>query len=607
MNVSDLIFNFFAKKGVKTVFFVPGGGAMFLNDALARQSKIKCISNHNEQASTISAEASARINGNIGLAVVTTGPGGTNAVTGIAGAWLESVPLFVISGQVKRDDLKKNSRLRQKGPQEVGIVDIVKTITKYAKTIENENEILYELEKAYDIATNGRKGPVLLDIPLDIQSKKILLSDQKKYSPVKSKDLLKKNKKNLFNKLISYLKASERPLFVFGHGVRLSNSVDIVQKVIKKYQIPFVTTWNSLDIESYDNELNIGRPGSVALRAPNFAVQNSDLLISIGARLDNIVTAFNSKNFAPYAKKIIVDIDRYELKKHQLSNATMINANCNDFLRLLNEVNFKIVRNPKIDEWQDKCKYWKKKYSINDGKKLSRKAPLSHFTVIDCLSNLLPEDSLIVTGSSGLAIESFYASFRNKPNQRIFLTSALGAMGYGIPALLGASFESTYKNIFCIESDGSFMMNIQEMASLSQIKKNLIIILLNNNGYSSIRNTQKNYFNSNYIGIDKKSGLNIPNLSELAKNFGFEVFTLKKFEDIRSNFPKILSKKGHIFCEIFLRKDDLLWPKVAAIPKNDGKIISMPLEDMTPLLDIKDLENEMIVPLNPMSLKARDL
>ena len=601
MNVADIIFDFFAKKKVKSLFFVPGGGAMFLNDAISRQKKIIPYPNHNEQASTISAEAYSRVDENIGLAVVTTGPGGTNAITGIAGAWLESVPLFIITGQVKRSDLKKNSGVRQKGPQELDIVKIVESITKYSKTITNPNSILYELEKAFNIATTGRKGPVLLDIPLDIQAsivKKVDLESFKNIKKIRSNVIDFKNIKKIIN-------GTSKPLILIGHGVRLSGGTGLIIKFIKKYKIPFVTTWNAMDIFPYDDKLNVGRPGNVALRAPNFAIQNCDLIIAIGARLDNIVTAYNPANFAKNAKKIIVDIDKFELKKFKHKVDYKINVSANIFLT-------EFIKNIGVDffnssnDWKKQCIDWKQRYSINDGKAFKKDKEISHLYCVDILSNILPENCLIVTGSSGLAIESFYTAFRNKKNQRIFLTSALGSMGYGIPALYGSASSDKFKKIFCIESDGSFMMNMQEMASLSNIQKDLKIIILNNKGYSSIRNTQRNYFNSRFLAVDKGSNLNIPEFSKIADCFNFKHFKIDNPLTIDTQLKKIINLKGNIICEIILKQDDALWPKSSAIPLPNGKIISMPIEDMSPLLPLDKLKLEMNNKIDPISIKVRD-
>ena len=581
---------------------VPGGGAMFLNDAVAKCKNMNFIANHNEQASTICAEAYSRVNEELGVAMVTTGPGSTNAITGVAGAWIESVPLLVISGQVKRQDLKRDSGVRQKGPQEVDITSIVQSITKYAKTIKKPTDIKYELEKAIFLAKEGRKGPVWLDIPLDIQA---AIIDLKKLNGFKGKKIKTRDNLSRNEKIVKLIYSAKRPLFLIGHGVRLSGAEKEFKKLISLLKIPTVFTWNALDLMEYENSLNIGRPGTVALRAGNFAVQNCDLLIAIGARLDNVVTAYNPQNFAKHAKKIIVDIDTSELKKFTHKVDFKIESDAKIFINeLLKNIDKKKLTEYK--EWIKKCRSWKARYCLNDGVPFQKKGTISHFHLIDSLSEKLPENSLIVTGSSGLAIESFYTAFRNKKNQRIFLTSGLGSMGYGIPALIGSSAATKMKNIFAIESDGSLMMNIQELATLKSLNKKVKIIIMNNNGYASIRNTQNNYFKGRSIATDSSSQLNIPPIKDLARAFNFKSIQINKIEELEKKLKFMVDFKESIICEVLLKEDDILWPKSAAIPQKNGSIISMPLEDMSPLLSREELKQQMIYPLSKESLKIKN-
>lgn len=582
---------------------VPGGGAMHLNDGLYNCKNIKHIAHHNEQACTIAAEAYYRASGKIGVALVTTGPGGTNAITGVAGAWIESTPMLVISGQVKKSDLINKRKIRQNGPQEVPIVNLVKSITKYSVTIKNPNDILYELQKAINIAESGRKGPVWLDIPLDIQACRVNTKKLKSFSP--KKDRKGKVCSKFLEQIINKLQYSKRPVLLIGHGVRLAGGELELKKLIQKLKIPVLFTWNAMDMLDFNSKYNMARPGSVALRFSNFTVQNSDLLITIGARLDKIVTAFNLKNFAPFAEKYITDIDPYELKKFDKKNTKTLEVDAKTFLLELNE----FIKNIKIKSfynWIYRCNLWKTKYPLNDGKPFNKTGKIKHLHLIDRLSQYIPENSLIVTGSSGLAIESFYLGFRNKKNQRIFLTSGLGAMGYGIPALIGAAAISKNKNIIGIESDGSLMMNLQELATLKTITKNIKLVILNNFGYSSIKNTQKNYFNSRFIAVDKNSGLEIPNLTSIFISFGYKVTEIKKINEIDLKLDNFFNNKKLDVCIVSLDPDDYLWPKVAAIPQPDGKIISMPLEDMSPLLSRKLLQEEMIVNLHESSMLIKD-
>jgi len=604
IRVADYVASFIKKIGVDCVFMVPGGGAMFLNDAIQSKKNLDYVANHNEQASSIAAEAYSRVTENIGVAIVTTGPGSTNAITGVAGAWIESVPLMIISGQVKRSDLKGKSGVRQIGPQEVDIVSIVKSITKYATTIKNPKNIRLELEKAYHQATTGRKGPVWIDIPLDIQAAPIEPSKLIGLKKLSSK----KNSVKLFNKydeIINLVNSSKRPIILAGHGIRLSKASKDFTKMCKILKIPVVTTWNAMDLLPNSSKLNIGKPGTVALRAPNFAIQNSDLLISIGARLDNVVTAYNPQNFAKNAKKIIVDIDLNELNKFKIKIDLKINLDAKFFIEKLND---KAAKNKikSFSDWLKKCNDWKKRYTINDGKNFSKGKGISHLRLVDVLSDCLPKNSLIVTGSSGLAIESFYMAFRNKPGQRIFLTSGLGAMGYGVPALIGALNSNKYKEVICIESDGSFLMNLQEILTLKISKKPFKLFILNNNGYASIRNTQKNYFDGRYIATGPESNLFLPDICKLFDSIGISAIKVKNLDGLIDGVTKVLRSKKSIVCDISLRADDTLWPKSAAILQKNGSMLSMPLEDMSPLLSRAQLKAEMIYPLSPVSKKIKN-
>ena len=599
--VADYVASFIKKIGVDCVFMVPGGGAMFLNDAIQCKKGLDYVANHNEQASSISAEAYSRVTENIGVAVVTTGPGSTNAITGVAGAWIESVPLMIISGQVKTSDLKGNSGVRQMGPQEVDIVSIVKPITKYAATVKDPKKIRSELEKAYHLATTGRKGPVWIDIPLDIQAAPIVAETLIEFKALSNK----KKSFNKYNEILNLINSSNRPIILAGHGIRLSKASKDFTKMCRILKIPVVTTWNAMDLLPDSSKLNIGKPGTVALRAPNFAIQNSDLLISIGARLDNIITAYNPKNFAKNAKKIIVDIDLNELHKFKMKIDFKINMDAKLFIESLNSRLTK-TNVKKFSGWIKKCNEWKKKYPINDGNKFTSNKIISHLQLVDFLSDQLPKNSLIVTGSSGLAIESFYMAFRNKPGQRIFLTSGLGAMGYGLPALIGALNSNKYKEIICIESDGSLLMNLQEILTLKLSKKPFKLFILNNNGYASIRNTQKNYFNKRYIATGPESNLYLPDICKIFSSIGINAFKVKDLNSLSKGINAVLKSKKSIVCDISLKSDDTLWPKSAAIPQKNGSMLSMPLEDMTPLLSREQLKEEMIYPLNSASKKIKN-
>jgi len=600
MRLADYVASFVAAQGVKTVFLVPGGGAMFLVDAFGRSSELDYVPNHHEQASSIAAEAYARVNGRLGCAVVTTGPGATNAITGCAGAWIESVPLLILSGQVKRADLIGASGVRQMGPQEVEIVKMAAPITKYAVTVLDPQDIRFHLEKAVHLATTGRRGPVWLDIPLDVQNSQIEPAALRGFTPeaaTHSADLEAEARA-----VLDALNKAERPLILAGHGVRLAGAADAFRDLYETLGVPVVTTWNAMDLIPAAHRLSVGKPGTVALRAPNFAVQNCDLLLSIGARLDNVVTAYNPKKFARSAKKIVVDVDPAELNKFPEDSGITrkIQADAKDFVETLLRL---ARRQParRLDVWLDRCAEWKRKYPL-DATPFPDSGKIGHFHLTKALSDGLPEDALIVTGSSGLGVEFFYTGFANKPGQRVFLTSGLGAMGYGMPAMIGAYMASDRRPFFGVESDGSLMMNLQEMQTIASQNLPLRMFVINNRGYASIRATQRNYFDGRYVGTGPEARLGLPDLPALAKVFGWDAFVIEDAADLDAGIARAVAHRGGpLLIDVRVVENEALFPKSAALFKQDGSILSMPLEDMSPLLPRDEFRANMIAPLDPAS------
>ena len=602
--VADFIADFIADIGVQHVFLLPGGGAMHLIDAIGKCPRIEAVPCLHEQAAAIAAEAYGRVTENIGVAMVTTGPGATNAITAVAGAWIESVPLMIISGQVKRADMLNGAPLRQKGVQEVDIVSMVRGITKLACTVKTPQAIRTIMEQAYFLARDGRAGPVWIDVPLDIQGAPIDPESMPPWQGTTSARLDSNTPSATeTEKVVKLLAQAKRPLVLAGHGVRLAGAAQGFRHWVEQLGIPVVSTWNALDLLPYEHPLYVGRPGVVALRAPNFAVQNCDLLISVGCRLDNNITAYNPSGFARAAHKIVVDVDKNEIEKLAMTIDVPVVCDARAFID--NMCQQHPPQHSDWSPWREQCANWKLGYAVNDGQPFPVAEQISHYQLMDALSDACPPDTLVSTGSSGLAVEAFYTVFRNKPGQRVFLTSGLGAMGYGLPAAIGACFANNRKPMIAVESDGSLQLNIQELATLRAWNLPICLIVMNNAGYASIRSTQRNYFKARYVGTGPEAGLFLPDLEAVAATYRIPYRRIQTVSELRSGLAEIMAAPRPILVDICLVADEALAPKVAAIPQGDGSMLSMPLEDMSPLLPLDVLSREMCIPLLPESIRAR--
>ncbi|MBK9446532.1 MAG: thiamine pyrophosphate-binding protein [Betaproteobacteria bacterium] len=600
MRVADYLMSRLADASAAHVFLLPGGGAMYLNDALVCEKRLTPIPCHHEQACGIAAEAWGRVRETFGVCMVTTGPGATNVITPVAGAWIESIPMLVISGQVKRPDRLAGRPLRQGGVQEVDILPMVKSITKYAVTVDDPMQIRYHLERALFEMKDGRNGPVWLDIPLDVQAAPINPDELPGFTP----DVMPAAALDaIAGEVMEMIEKSERPLLLAGHGVRLSGAAEAFTTLAERLQIPVVTTWNALDLLPWEHPLCAGRPGVVALRGANFAVQNCDLLISIGCRLDNIITAYNPRGFARGAKKIVVDVDHNEIDKLDMDISLSVTADASEFIDALSQAEMPVAQKDTAP-WIERCAAWKRRYPVNDGQPFPEHGPINHYHFVSTLSDAIPENTLVSTGSSGLAVEVFYTVFRNKPGQRVFLTSGLGSMGYGLPAAIGACLANGGKPMVAVESDGSLQLNLQELATMVAQKLPITLIIMNNGGYASIRNTQRNYFSERYVGTGPEAGLMLPDLEALATTYGLPFLRISDASQLPL-LTSMLNASGPRLIDVQLTPNETLSPKVAALPQADGSMLSMPLEDMSPLLSLVQLEAEMSIPLLPASRIAR--
>ncbi|HUN53780.1 MAG TPA: thiamine pyrophosphate-binding protein [Smithella sp.] len=595
MKLSDYVFQFIAAQGVKHVFMLPGGGAMHLVDSLGRNKKLTYVCNLHEQACAIAAEAYARVTNNLGVALVTTGPGGTNAITGVAGAWLASTPCLIISGQVKRPDMKSNSGVRQKGQQELDIVTIVKSVTKYAFVVMEPETIRYHLEKAVYMAREGRKGPVWIDIPLDVQAAQI---DHDKLRGFNLSGIKSETKKSLSKQVkhtIQILNNSERPVILAGNGVHYAGAKNVLSRLTDILNIPVLTTWAGNDLFADNYPLFIGKPGTLASRGANFAIQNADCLISIGARLDFDVTGFNQKNFARAAKIIVVDIDSAEIKKLQMKVDVPVPADALNFIQEFIKQK-KSLKSANRQAWISRCQEWKDKYPVVLPEYWKQNKYVNSYVFAQVLSEELTANDLVIPGSSGSGIDTFWLSFKSKKGQRVFSTGGLGAMGFAIPASIGGCLASGGKRTITVDGDGGFHMNAQELQTVACLKLPIKYFVLNNQGYASIRNMQRNHFHDHLVGCDQSSGLSLPDTLCVAKAYSLATAKLKSHKALRQNIRKILESPGPIVCEVMVDPDQPVAPRASSAVKPDGTIVSKPLEDLWPFLKRDEFLDNMIIP-----------
>lgn len=594
--VSNYIADFFVSKGIQHVFTVTGGGAMHLNDAFGHHEQLSCIYNHHEQASAIAAEGYTRLSGKLAGICVTSGPGGTNAITGVLGGWLDSIPMFVISGQVKRETTIYSTSLplRQLGDQEFDIVSCIRPMTKYAAIVMEPNDISYHLEKAYFLCRTGRSGPVWLDIPLDVQAAIIETDTLKHFDEREAHDLEEPIYNTLFSELIvAKLQSARRPVLFVGSGVGLADARDEFIKLAEALQIPVVTAWNAHDLIWDEHPLYCGRPGTIGTRGGNFIVQNSDLLLVLGSRLNVRQISYNYKDFAPNAYKIVVDIDRNELYKPTVQIDMPIWANLKDVLIDLLQKNLSSCHSKSHSEWLSWCRNIDAKYPATLPEYYSKTEILNPYVFIKEFFKGLKEDDRIVCGNGSACVISFQAGII-KRHTRLFTNSGCAAMGYGFPAAIGACFASKGDRVICIDGDGSFQMNIQELQTVVYNHLNLKIIYLNNNGYHSIRQTQTNLFQPPLVGICDGNGLSFPDAERIAHAYGIPFIRVATIEDI-TKLHTFMEQEGPVFAEIVVDPDQNFSPKLSSKVLPDGKIVSPSIDDMFPFLEREEYEANKIV------------
>ena len=575
MNVSDYIMKYLANAGVKHVFLISGGGCMHLVDAIGRNEDLEYVCNHHEQACAMAAEGYARMSGGLGACIVTTGPGGTNALTGLMGCWTDSIPTIFISGQVATHQTLAATGLnvRQIGDQEVDIISMVKPITKYAATVTEPNKIKIHLDEALHEATTGRKGPVWLDIPLDIQRAEI--NAQALAGIAKAPHTPRPSPEQLIT-VMSKIKGAKRPLFIVGNGVRLGNAQKQMLAFLENTKIPTITGINGNDLLNEDNEYYCGRFGILGQPAGNHVLQKSDLIVCVGSRLTVKQTGYDHKDFGRNAYKIYVDIDSEELKKENLHPDMAICSDAREFFNML-------LRNGTstgdIREWQSECKEIFNKQVIVQEKHINNENYVSNYVLIDRLSALNDGEIPIITSDGSANVVTMH-TMRLRGSQRMFTNTGCASMGYGLPAAIGACFAHNKKPVVCLEGDGSLQMNIQELQTMVHHNLPVKLIVMNNQGYLSIKMTQESYLGGRLVATGPTSGVSFPNLEKIADAYGLRYFKISNNSEIDSVLSEVLSYDGPLLCEAMSDPDEIHEPKVVGRPQPDGSIIPGKLDDM---------------------------
>ncbi len=611
IKISNYIAKRLVQEGISHVFTVTGGGAMHLNDGLGHEPGLTCIYNHHEQACAIAAESYARMHNTIAALCVTTGPGGTNAITGVLGGYLDSIPMLVLSGQVRYDTTARSTglNLRAMGDQEFDITKAVDCMTKYSEMVTDPLQIRYALEKALYLAQTGRPGPCWLDIPLNVQGAYVEEEELVGFDPEELEKEVPAVTEEAVEQVLAMLGESKRPVFYAGNGIRIAGAHDVFMEVIGKLNIPVVTGWDSIDAIYDAHPLYAGRGGIMGDRAGNFAVQNSDLVLAVGNRLSIRQVGYNYTTWARAAKVIMVDADAEEMKKPTLHVDLPIHADAKDFLNRLAE---KLSDRNRFmnEEWLEACRNWRAKYPVVQKKHYETEGNANVYAFIKELSSRLAENQVTVVGNGSACVVGSHA-YEIKKNQRFIINSAVASMGYDLPAAIGACIgeygnKALHKDgsskklmdVILVTGDGSIQMNIQELQTIIHHKMPIKIFVINNQGYHSIRQTQKNFFGEPLVGIGYDSGdLSFPDMEKLAAAYGYPYNRIEKNDELAEKLDQVLAEDGPLICEVIVTTNQNFEPKSATKRLADGTLVSAPLEDLAPFLPEEELKENMFIPV----------
>jgi acetolactate synthase I/II/III large subunit len=594
IKLSDYVMQRLADWGVRHVFMVTGGGAMHLNDSISKESRIQFICNHHEQASAMAAEGYARVTGTPGVINVTTGPGAINALNGVFGAWTDSIPMLVVSGQVKRETCMATTGthgLRQLGDQEVDIVRMVQGITKYTVLVDDPNSIRYHLERAWHLAKSGRPGPCWLDIPVDVQSARVDETSIVGYDPAGDASHWNQvGSHEHVDEVLERISAAKRPVILAGTGVRLANALHEFEKVVQRIQIPVTTAWTH-DLIASDNPLFCGRAGTIGERAGNFTVQNADLVLVLGSRLNVRQVSYNWRSFAPRAFKIQVDIDAAELDKPLVRPDLGIHSDLKFFLAQLVHACDRTDYQAKHKGWLEWCRERVVHYPVVQHRQRTSNAPMNPYHFVEELSGMLSDDDVVICGDATACIVPFQV-MKIRKGQRLFSNSGAASMGYDLPAAIGAAVARTGARVICLAGDGSLQLNIQELQTVKHHQLPVKLFVLNNGGYLSIRTTQTNFF-GRLTGTDPSSGVSFPDYVKVGCAYGIPSVRIERAAEM-SRVQQALDQPGPALIEVMLDPKQEFEPRLKSKQMPDGTIVSPPLEDMYPFLDAEELEANTI-------------
>lgn len=590
IRVADYVAEYIHGIGAKDVFMVSGGGMMFLTDGVAKHTGLRALCNHHEQATAMAAVSYAKYKEDLGVAYVTTGCGGTNALTGLLGGWQDNVPCLFVSGQCKRKETVRNSglRLRQFGVQEADIIAVVESLTKYAVMVNDPGRIAYHLDEAVHIARSGRPGPVWLDIPLDVQGALVDPEKLERFIPHGPETEAAPTDPEL-HFVGDLLRGSSRPIIVAGQGIRLAKAIPRFRSFIEKHRIPVVASRLGIDLLPSDHPLFIGRIGTKGDRPGNFAVQNADMVLAIGSRLSVSSTGHEYDKFAREAKIVVVDVDPVEHRKNTVRIDRFIRADAGIFLG-----KFLPPETPDTSAWIKRCAGWKAKWPACLPEYAEAKGGINLYYFVDRLSRKMKDDSVVVSDAGS----SFYVVSQGvqiRDGQRYITSGAQADMGYTLPATIGISIARGGKEVLGVTGDGSFQMNIQELQTLVHYNLPVKLFVWNNDGYLSIRATQSKFFEGRFIGTDKSSGVSFPDTEKIANAYGIRYFRVAESGKLDSVLDEVLAHPEAVICEVMCLRDQEIVPTVASIRKDDGTMVSKPLEDMYPFLDREEFRREMIV------------